>query len=51
MSRLTRAIRTRREDSRNRRELNRAMSNATGSAQRDELIVVAQRFDGFSPRV
>lgn len=51
MSRLTRAIRTRRENSRNRRELDQAISNATSPALRDELIVVAQRFDSFSPRV
>jgi uncharacterized protein YjiS (DUF1127 family) len=43
MSRLARAIRSHREMSRTRRELNRAISNATTPAMRDELIMVAQR--------
>jgi uncharacterized protein YjiS (DUF1127 family) len=43
MSRLTKAIRNHREMSRTRRELNRAISNATTPAMRDELIMVAQR--------
>ena len=43
MSRLTKAIRSRREINRTRRELNRAIANATTPAMRDELILVAQR--------
>jgi hypothetical protein len=40
---LFEAIRSHREMSRTRRELNRAISNATTPAMRDELIMVAQR--------
>jgi hypothetical protein len=43
MSRLVNAIRSHREISRTRRELNRAISNAATPAMRDELILVAQR--------
>jgi hypothetical protein len=43
MSRLVKAIRSHREINRTRRELNRAISNATTPAMRDELILVAQR--------
>ena len=43
MSRLFMAIRIHREMSRTRRELHRAISNATTPAMRDELIMVAQR--------
>ena len=43
MSRLAQAIRSRYEINRTRRELNRAMANATTPAMRDELILVAQR--------
>jgi hypothetical protein len=43
MSRLVKAIRSHREVNRTRRELNRAISNATTPAMRDELILVAQR--------
>jgi hypothetical protein len=43
MSRLAQAIRSRHEISRTRRELNRAMANATTPAMRDELILVARR--------
>jgi hypothetical protein len=43
MSRLTKAIRSRREILRTRRELNRAIANASTPAMRDELILVAQR--------
>jgi hypothetical protein len=43
MSRLVKAIGSRREISRTRRELNRAISNAATPAMRDELILVAQR--------
>jgi uncharacterized protein YjiS (DUF1127 family) len=43
VSRLFKAIRSHREMSRTRRELNRAISNATTPSMRDELIMVAQR--------
>jgi hypothetical protein len=43
MSRLTKAIRSRHEINRSRRELNRAIANAATPAMRDELILVAQR--------
>jgi hypothetical protein len=43
MSHLFKAICSHREASRTRRELNRAISNATTPAMRDELIIVAQR--------
>lgn len=43
MSRLTNAIRSRRDIARTRRELNRAIANASTPAMRDELIMVAQR--------
>jgi hypothetical protein len=43
LSRLVKAIRSHREMNRTRRELNRAISNATTPAMRDELIMVAQR--------
>jgi hypothetical protein len=43
MSRLTKVVRSHREMSRTRRELSRAISNATTPAMRDELIMVAQR--------
>jgi hypothetical protein len=43
MSRLVKAIRSRREINRTRREMNRAIANATTPAMRDELILVAQR--------
>jgi hypothetical protein len=43
MSRLTKAIRSRRDIARTRRELNRAIANASTPAMRDELILVAQR--------
>jgi hypothetical protein len=43
MSRLVKVIRSHREISRTRRELNRAISNAATPAMRDELILVAQR--------
>jgi hypothetical protein len=41
--RLLEAVRSHREMSRTRRELNRAISNATTPSVRDELIMVAQR--------
>lgn len=43
MSRLVQAIRSHREVTRTRRELNRAISNAATPSMRDELIMVAQR--------
>jgi hypothetical protein len=43
MSRLTKAIRSRRDIARTRRELNRAIANASTPAMRDELLMVAQR--------
>jgi hypothetical protein len=43
MSRLVKVIRSRRDISRTRRELNRAIANATTPAMRDELILAAQR--------
>ena len=43
MSRLTKAIRSHREIARTRRELDRAIANASTPALRDELILVAQR--------
>jgi len=43
MSRLAQAIHSRHEINRTRRELNRAMANATTPAMRDELSLVAQR--------
>ncbi len=43
MSRLTKAIRSRRNIARTRQELNRAIANASTPAMRDELIMVAQR--------
>ena len=46
VSRVVKAIRSRREINRTRRELNRAIANATTPAMRDELILVAQR--GFN---
>jgi hypothetical protein len=43
MTRLAKAIRSRHDANRTRRELNRAIANATTPAMRDELIMVAQR--------
>jgi hypothetical protein len=43
VSRVFKVIRSHREASRTRRQLNRAISNATTPAMRDELIMVAQR--------
>jgi hypothetical protein len=50
MSSLAKAVRSRREINRTRRELARAISNAATPAMRDELILVAQRSGGFGPR-
>ena len=50
MSRLGKAIRSHREVTRTRRELDRAISSAATPAMRDELIIVAQRHGGFGPR-
>ena len=43
MSRLAKAIKSHRENSRTRRELNSAIGSAFTPAMHDELIVVAQR--------
>jgi hypothetical protein len=43
MYRLPKSIRSRHENARARRELNRAIANASTPAMRDELILVAQR--------
>jgi HAMP domain-containing protein len=40
---MLRLVRRRREINRTRRELNRAIANASTPAMRDELILVAQR--------
>jgi len=42
MASLTAALRRRREQTRSRRELNRAISNPASPAMRDELIIAAQ---------
>ena len=47
MSRLAKAIQSRREFTRTRRALNLAISNAATPAMRDELILTAQRTDGM----
>jgi hypothetical protein len=46
MPRLAKAIHNRREHTRSRRELSRAIINAPTPALRDELILLAQRDDG-----
>ncbi|WP_344807628.1 hypothetical protein [Microlunatus ginsengisoli] len=43
MSRLADSFRTRRRQARDRRAIERAISNAATPAMRDELIMVAQR--------
>ena len=40
---LAKAIRSRREARRSRRELEQAISNAASPAMRDELIIISQR--------
>jgi hypothetical protein len=47
MSRLVKVIRSHQEITRTRRELNRAIANAATPAQRDELILAAQRGGNF----
>jgi hypothetical protein len=47
MSRLAKAIQSRREYNRTRRALNGALANAATPAMRDELILTAQRTDGM----
>lgn len=42
MASLAKAFRSRRENTRSRRELDRAISNAASPAMRDELIIAAQ---------
>ena len=46
MSRLAKAIQSRREIARNRRALEHAISNAATPSMRDDLILAAQRTDG-----
>ena len=46
MPRLAKAIYNRREHTRSRRELSRAIINAVTPSLRDELILLAQRDDG-----
>ena len=43
MSRLAKAIRSHRETARTRREVSRAIDQASTPAMRDELILMAQR--------
>ena len=43
MSRIAHAIRSRRDDVRSRRAIEKAIANAGSPALRDELIYVAQR--------
>ncbi len=43
MTRLGKTVRSRRELARTRREVNRAIDNASTPAMRDELILMAQR--------
>lgn len=43
MTRLAKALRSRREISRTRRAVTRAIDNAATPAMRDELILMAQR--------
>jgi len=47
MASVTKTLRHHRELIRNRREIDRAISNATTPAMRDELILVAQRTGGL----
>jgi hypothetical protein len=43
MSRFTQNLRTRRDDRRTRREMERAIANAGSSAMREDLLIAAQR--------
>jgi len=43
MSRITNAIRSNRENNRNRREIGRAIERAATPSMRDEIILMAQR--------
>ena len=47
MSRLAKAIQSRRESSRTRRALEEAISNAATPSMRDDLIMAAQRTDAL----
>jgi hypothetical protein len=47
MSRLAKAIRSRRETRRTRRELEIAINNAATPSMRDELLLFGQRTDAF----
>ena len=49
MSRLTKAIRTHRDDTRTRRAINHAIDRAATPALRDELILMVQR-QGYAQR-
>lgn len=51
MSRLSTAVRNRREIRRANVEINRAISNAATPAMRDELVMVAQRHNTFGSAV
>lgn len=48
MSALAKAFRSRRELSRTRREVARAIDHAATPAMRDELILIAQRHSSYS---
>lgn len=48
MSNLAKELRSRREMSRTRRAIARAIDQASTPAMRDELIVIAQRQSGFN---
>ncbi|WP_375387303.1 MULTISPECIES: hypothetical protein [Actinomycetes] len=43
MSRLTTHLRSRRNERRSRREIERALANASSSAMREDLLIAAQR--------
>lgn len=44
MAGLAKALRSRREQNRSRREIDKAISNAASPAMRDELIMAAQAY-------
>lgn len=47
MASLAKAFRSRREQTRSRREIERAISNAASPAMRDELIIAAQSINRY----
>jgi hypothetical protein len=47
MSRVAQTLRSRRQLNRNRREIERAITNAATPSMRDELILAAQRSGGL----